>query len=217
MGFTIFVTLTIPDSDDFHKVLTFVQPEKGEESPDSDDECMQLIDFVSTLPAGERCAWMVRHCNRLEVGFDSNVEKQKLTWFGRNFQGGLTVEIAELVVEQFPDIEFRVCISYDYGLKYGISEQGKIKWLELSDDVYEMFDWGIDVNPYTGPTDENWEALRKYRRDRVQRMIDLGVNISPDTWSPTTEHFREEISLRSAMWSKDKNTSTSHLDSELPF
>ena len=207
MGFNTIAALKMKDNDDFHRVLTFVQPEE-EGEPSSDDEYDQILDFVDTLPIGERCAWMTRHCKRLYVDFHNRTEKREVSWSGRSMIGDLAVYIAELVVAQFPDIEFRVSKQYDYDLKFGISEQGEIKWLELSDDVNEMFDWGIDVDPYTDPTPENWEALRQHRRDRVQGMIDLGVHISPDTWPPTIEQIDEEISLQSA--SLDVN-------SDLPF
>lgn len=46
MSFTTIVTLTIKDNDDFRRVLTFVQSEKGEVSPDSDDEYKQMIRLV---------------------------------------------------------------------------------------------------------------------------------------------------------------------------
>ena len=124
---------------------------------------------------------------------ETNPEKLELSW-----EGETCCERAEAVVAQFPDIEFRICDSWDLGAKYGLSENGKVRWLELSDDVNEMMDWGIDVDPYTGPTQENWEALRQHRRARVQEMIDVGVDISPDTWPPTREQFDEEIRLKSA-------------------
>ena len=88
--------------------------------------------------------------------------------------GGWAEDIAQLVVAQFPDIEFRVCNQCDCDLEIGLSEQGKVKWLKLSDDVKEMFDWGIDADPYIAPTPENWEALRQHQRAHVQEMIDLG-------------------------------------------
>jgi hypothetical protein len=59
-----------------------------------------------------------------------------------------------------------------------------------------MFEWGIDVDPYTGPTPENLEELRQLRRARVQEMIDLGVNISIDQWPPTREQLDEEDRLK---------------------
>ena len=60
-----------------------------------------------------------------------------------------------------------------------------------------MFEWGIDVDPYTGPTPENMEELKQHRRARVQEMIDLGVRISIDQWPPTSEQYVEEIHLQS--------------------
>ena len=124
---------------------------------------------------------------------ETNPEKLELSW-----EGETCCERAEAVVAQFPDIEFRICDSWDLGAKYGLSENGKVRWLELSDDVNEMMDWGIDVDPYVGPTPEQLESLHQHRRARVQEMIDLGVHISPDTWPPTREQFDEEIRLKSA-------------------
>ena len=98
-------------------------------------------------------------------------EIKELSWSGRNAQGGWACDIAELVVAQFPDIEFRICDSWDLDAKYGLSENGKIRWLELSSDINEMFEWGIDVDPYVGPTPEQLEELRQHRRARVQEMI----------------------------------------------
>ena len=122
---------------------------------------------------------------------EANPKKLELSWTGET-----GCEKAEAVVAQFPDIEFRICDSWDLGWKFGFSENGKIRWLELSDDVNEMFDWGINPDPYAGPTPEDWEALRQNRRARVQEMIDLGVHISPDTWPPTREQYDEEHRLR---------------------
>ena len=124
---------------------------------------------------------------------EANPEKLELSWTGET-----GCEKAEAVVAQFPDIEFRICDSWDLGAKYGLSENGKIRWLELSDDVNEMMDWGIDVDPYVGPTPEDWEALLQHRKTRVQEMIDLGVHISIDTWPPTREQYDEEHRLRFA-------------------
>ena len=58
-----------------------------------------------------------------------------------------------------------------------------------------MLGWGIDVDPYEGPTEEQYEQLRQFRKKRIQEMIDLGVNISPDTWPLLPEHFDEEWRL----------------------
>ena len=122
---------------------------------------------------------------------EANPEKLELSWTGET-----SCERAEAVVAQFPDIEFRICDSWDLGAKYGLSENGKIRWLELSDDVNEMMDWGIDVDPFTEPTSEQFEELRQHRRARVQEMINLGVHISPDTWPPTKDQIDEEIRLK---------------------
>ena len=144
---------------------------------------------------------------------EADSEKLELSWTGET-----GCEKAEAVVAQFPDIEFRVCDSWDLGAKYGFSENGKIRWLELSDDVNEMMDWGIDVDPYVGPTPEDWAALRQHRRARVQEMIDLGVHISPDTWPPTKEQYDEEHRLRFPKNDESKTDDNGEEDNpDLPF
>ena len=198
MSFWTTVTLTLKNDDEFHRVLGFVMPDESDTEPQTDEVYQQVMKIYDNLQGSERCAWMTRHCARLYVDFSAKPEIKELSWSGRNAQGGYACDIAELVVAQFPDIEFRICDSWDLGAKYGLSENGKIRWLELSDDVNEMMGWGIDVDPYVGPTPEDWAALRQHRRERVQEMIDLGVHISPDTWPPTREQFDEEIRLKSA-------------------
>jgi len=163
---------------------------------------------------------MTKHCTRLYVDLRAESETKELSWSGRNAQGGYACEIAELVVAQFPDIEFRISTGSDLDdMEFGISDQGKIRWLEQSDDVKDGFGWGIDVDPYTGPTPEQLEALRQHRRARVQEMIDLGVNISIDTWPPTEEQFLEEYRLRCAKNNEFKTDDTIEEDDvpDLPF
>lgn len=197
MSIWLTASLTIKNDDDFRRVLEFVKPDESDTEPQTDEEYQQGIDIVNNLQGRERCAWMTKHCTRLYVDFDKG--DKTLSWSGRNWQMGYADNIAQLVVAQFPDIEFRICIgSGPDSLGFGISEQGKIRWLELSDDVNEMFEWGIDVDPYEGPTPENWEALRQHRRALVQEMIDVGVDISPDTWPPTKEQYDEELRLKYA-------------------
>ena len=159
-----------------------------------------------------------------KMGFEDFLDEDKgeLSWGGRATVPAF--EIAESVVAHFPDVEFRVFYFCDCGdLEYGYSDKGAIKWLALSDDVYEMFDWGIDVDPYEGPTKEHYEQLRQYRRERVQEMIDLGVNISPDTWPPLPEHYDEERRLTRLKNGDDKGNIESgihldvDLDLDLPF
>ena len=198
MGFWTFATLKVMRKEDFCRVFNFVKPDEHDEEPQTDEEYKQVIDYVDTLSGEERAAWMTRHCTRLYVDFRAEENELKLSWSGRKEIGGWAEEIAELVVGQFPDVEFlisSICPDFsDY--RYGVSEKGKIKWIELSDDVQEMFEWGIDVDPYTGPTPENLEELKQHRKARVQEMIDLGVNISIDQWPPTSEQFDEERRLK---------------------
>lgn len=199
MGFWTTATLVVMRKEDFSRVFNFVKPDEHDEEPREDEEYKQVLDYVDTLSGEERVAWMTRHCTRLYVDFRAEEDQQKLSWSGRNSIGGWAEDIAELVVGQFPDIDFRISVSCDFDgidLKFGVSENGKVKWLELSDDVQEMFEWGIDVDPYTGPTPENMEELKQRRRARVQEMIDLGVRISIDQWPPTSEQFDEERRLK---------------------
>lgn len=197
MGFWTTASLELENNEDFHRVLEFVKPYELDTEPQTDVEYEQVMDVVDTLQGPERCAWMTKHCTRLYVNFRARPENKELSWSGRNAQGGWACDIAELVVAQFPDIVFRICTgSGPDNLKFGISNQGKVRWIELSDDVKEMFEWGIDVDPYVGPTPESYEKLRQYRRARVQEMIDLGIEISIDTWPPTQEHFIKELNLK---------------------
>ena len=199
MGFWTTATLVVMRKEDFSRVLNFVKFDEHDEEPKTEEEYDQVLNYIDTLSRGERAAWMTRHCTRLYVDFSAKEDKQELSWSGRNEIGGWAVDIAKLVVGQFPDVEFRIssiCPDFsDY--KFGISENGKVKWLELSKDALEMMiDWGIDIDPYTGPTPENMEELKQHRRARVQEMINLGVHISIDQWPPTSEQFDEERHLK---------------------
>ena len=197
MSFTTTATLTIKNEDDFRRVLEFVKPDESDTEPQTDEEYQQVLNIYDSLLGPERCAWMTKHCTCLYVNFRAEPEIKELSWSGRNVQGGYACEIAELVLAQFPDIVFRISTGSDLDdLEFGISEQGKVRWLKLCDDVKEMFEWGIDVDPYVGPTPEQLESLRQHRRVRVQEMIDLGVHISPDTWPPSREQYDEEHRLR---------------------
>lgn len=202
--------------EDFSRVFNSVKPDEHDEEPCEDEEYKQVLNYVDTLSGEERAAWMTRHCTRLYVDFSVKEDKQELSWSGRNEIGGRAEDIAELVVGQFPDVEFRISTIYpDFGdYKFGVSENGKVKWIELSDDVQEMFEWGIDVDPYTGPTPENMEELKQRRRARVQEMIDLGVNISIDQWPPTNEQFDEERHLK---YGEPASMEHNDDDPDLPF
>ena len=193
MGVSSSTTLTIRNKKDFSRVYEIVKP-IDEEGCVSELEYDEALEYAMNLPKEDCCIWMAPHCKELCVDFSFDEDKGKLSWGGR--ATAPVFEIAESVVAHFPDIEFRV-FNYIEGIppKYGYSENGTIKWLKLSDDVNEMLDWGIDVDPYEGPTEEHYEQLRQYRRKRIQEMIDLGVNISPDTWPPLPEHYDEERRL----------------------
>ena len=199
MSITLTASLTIKNDDDFRRVLEFVKPDESDTEPQTDEEYQQGIDILNNLHESERCAWMTKHCTRLYVDFYKR--NKTLSWSGRNWQMGYADDIAQMVVAQFPDIEFRISSGSDWDfpyIRFGVSEQGKIKWLELNDDIYDMFGFGIDVDPYVGPTPEQLEELHQHRRARVQEMIDVGVDISPDTWPPTKEQYDEELRLKYA-------------------
>ena len=200
MSFGTDVLLKIENHDDYCRVYEFVKPDESETYPQTDDEYDNVWNYIDTLSEKERRSWMIRHCPRLYVDFSAKSDKQELMWSGRNEMGGRAQDIAEMVVAQFPDIKFKVESFCDLGFdqQFGISDHGKVRWLELSDEVKEMFEWGIDVDPFAGPTAGNYEDLRQHRRKRVQRMIDLGVDITLDTWPPSREQFDEEIRLESA-------------------
>ena len=217
MGFSTTATLIVMRKEDFSRVFNFVQPDEHDKEPQTEEEYKQVLDYVDTLSGGERAAWMTRHCTRLYVDFRAKEEEQELSWSGRNEIGGWAQDIAELVVGQFPDVEFRISAFCDFGgidLTFGVSENGKVKWIKLSDDVQEMFEWGIDVDPYTGPTPENLEELKQRRRARVQEMIDLGVSISIDQWPPTREQFDEERHIK---YGEPMPTEVNDDDPDLPF
>ena len=217
MGFYTIATLKVMRKEDFSRVFNFVKPDEHDIEPQGDEEYKQVLNYVDTLSGEERAAWMTRHCTRLYVDFSAEEDQQKLSWSGRNEIGGWTEDIAQLVVGQFPDIDFRISTFCDSGgldLSYGVSENGKVKWLELSDDVQDMFEWGIVVDPYTGPTPENLEELRQLRRARVQEMIDLGVNISIDQWPPTREQLDEEDRLKNGLPTPMEDNDD---DPDLPF
>ena len=166
MGYSTIATLKVMRREDFSRVFNFVKPDEHDKGPYRDEEYKQVLNYVNTLSGEERAAWMTRHCTRLYVEFMAEEDELKLSWDGRNEIGGWAKEIAELVVAHFPDIEFRVSSFCDVGdFRFGLSENGKVRWLELSDEVYEMLDWGIDVDPYTGPTPENMEELKLRRRE----------------------------------------------------
>ena len=219
MGFWTTATLVVMRKEDFSRVFNFVKPDEHDKEPQPDAEYKQVMNYVDTLfgEEQERAAWMTRHCTRLYVDFRAEEDQQELSWSGRNEIGGWAEDIAELVVGQFPDVEFRISAFCDFGgidLTYGVSENGKVKWIELNDDVQEMFEWGIDVDPYTGPTPENLEELKQRRRARVQEMIDLGVNISIDQWPPTREQFDEERHIK---YGEPMPTEINDDDPDLPF
>ena len=170
MGFYTIATLKVMRKEDFSRVFNFVKPDEHDKEPHGDEEYKQVLNYVDTLSGEERAAWMTRHCTRLYVEFMAEEDELKLSWDGRNEIGGWAEEIAELVVAHFPDIEFRVSSFCEVGdFRFGLSENGKVRWLKLSDEVYEMLDWGIDVDPYTGPTPENYKDLQRYREEYEEK------------------------------------------------
>ncbi len=164
-------SLQVKDLEEFRRVLEFVKPDESETAPKDREEYGQITDYVVTLSGAERCAWMTKHCKRLNVQFSVDAAKRTLSWSGYYAMGDWAKEILNLVVAQFPEIEFRVSFLEDphgqYSLEFGISEQGKIKWLDVSYDVVEMCRLGIDVDPYAGPTPENLRQLKVHRWNRA--------------------------------------------------
>ena len=164
-------SLQVKDLEAFRRVLEYVKPDESETAPEDREDYGQVTDFVATLSGAERCAWMTRHCKRLNVDFAVDATKQTLSWSGYYAMGDWAKEILDLVVAQFPEIAFRVSVLGDphgqYSLDFGISERGKIKWLDVSYDVVEMCRLGIDVDPYAGPTTENLRQLKVYRWNRA--------------------------------------------------
>ena len=157
-------SLQVKDMEEFRRVLEYVKPDESETAPQDREEYGQVTDFVATLSGTERCAWMTKHCKRLNVEFEVDTAKQTLSWSGYCAMKDWAKEILNLVVAQFPEIEFRVSVidipHGSYSIDFGISERGKIKWLDLSYEVRDMYSMGIDVDPYAGPTPEN---LRQYK------------------------------------------------------
>jgi hypothetical protein len=168
-------SLQVKDLDEFRRVLEYVKPDESDTAPQDREEYGQVTDYVATLSGAERCAWMTRHCKRLNVEFGVDAGKQTLSWSGYYAMGDWAKEILDLVVAQFPEIEFRVSVLGDphgqYSLDFGISERGKIKWLDVSYDVEEMFRLGIDVDPYAGPTPESLRQLKVHRWNRTIEEI----------------------------------------------
>lgn len=164
-------SLLVKELEDFRRVLEYVKPDESETAPKDREEYGQITDYVATLSGAERCAWMTRHCKRLNVEFAVDAAKRTLFWSGYYAMGDWAKEILGLVVAQFPEMEFRVSVLGDphgqYSLDFGISERGKIKWLDVSYDVVEMCRLGIDVDPYAGPTPENLRQLKVHRWNRA--------------------------------------------------
>ena len=115
MGFTATETLELKNDDDFRRVLEFVKPDEHDKEPHGDEEYKQVLDYVDTLSGEERAVWMTRHCTRLYVDFRAEEDELKLSWSGRNEIGGWAEEIAELVVGQFPDTDFRISVFWAQG------------------------------------------------------------------------------------------------------
>ena len=106
--------------------------------------------------------------------------------------------VAELA-KTFPAMPFRMT-SWDDQANFwwAYNKNGKMTFVDHQEEIYEMmFRWLIDVeDPFTGPTEENWRDLKRCREQYVREMIDLGVEIVPDTWPPTDEQLDQEYRLR---------------------
>ena len=82
--------------------------------------------------------------------FDKNDEKLQLLWSDPGVFDALVFEIARLVVAQFPDIKFRICVNY-YEARFAQAEKGILKWLELNREeqqrmLDEVCDSIININ-----------------------------------------------------------------------
>ena len=90
-----------------------------------------------------------------------------LTWDGPG-----SWDIFYRVVKQFPDIVFKICW-FSFGdwphWTFGLSENGEVKWLELSPELDEtindMLFLGVDVDPYLGPTPENYKQYEQLKKE----------------------------------------------------
>ena len=164
-------SLQVKDMEQFRQVLEYVKPDQSETAPQDSEEYGQVTDYVATLSGSERCAWMTKHCKRLNVEFEVDAAKQTISWSGCYAMRDWAKEILNLVVAQFPEIEFRVSDLEDphcfYDINFGISERGKIKWLVVNYDVVEMCKLGIEVDPYAGPTPESLRQLKVYHWNRA--------------------------------------------------
>jgi hypothetical protein len=141
MNRSYFVSLQVENHDEFLRVLEFVTPDESDQTPRDGEECEQVNDYLDTLSGTERCAWMTRHCARLFLLLCKNEDKLQLLWSGPGVFGHeVLYGIARLVVAQFPDIKFLICVNY-YEASFARSENGDFKWLDLSwEEKRRMFD-----------------------------------------------------------------------------
>ncbi len=174
------VSLQVKDTEEFRRVLEYVKPDESDTVPQDREEYGQVTDHLATLSGAERCGWMTRHCKRLNLAFDMDATRQILSWSGYGAMGDWAKEILGLVVAQFPEIEFRVSEGSgdDHSIDFGVSERGRIRWLNVSYDIQEMVRLGIDVDPYAGPTPESIRQLEEYRWNRMIEDIKEGRGLN---------------------------------------
>ena len=128
------------------------------------------------------------------------------------------LNIPEQLAEAFPELPFRMIAWTDQAdYWWGQNIDGKIVLVDHHEEIIEMmFRWHIDVDdPFAGPTEENWAELKRCREQRVQEMIDLGVDIAPGTWPPTSEQEDQEYRFRYKL--EHGHFPAKSSDDELPF
>ena len=127
--------------------------------------------FTLTLSNSEEFNRVLSSINPAEyedcLTFIANPHELTLAW-----EGPGSDDIAYRVVEQFPDIVFKICwfsIGDWPNWTFGLSENGVVKWLELSPELDEtindMLFLGVDVDPYLGPTPENYKQYEQLKKE----------------------------------------------------
>ena len=132
------------------------------------DEYMRVLEFVKPDPIG--------------ASFDTNPETLSFSWSGADGLSRASA-IAEEVAEHFTEIIFHICwhcIDTD-DFTFGMAENGVIKQLEMSremrETINEMLHYGVDVDPYVGPTKDNYHQLQLCRWDDAMENIKDGGNL----------------------------------------
>lgn len=136
-----------------------------------------------------------------------------------NEEGFCWSDIPALMAVEFPEMPFNVTVTSSTADHWWARNvDGVLLPVDHYEEILEMiFRWYIDVeDPFAGPTEENWAEMRRCREQRVQEMIDLGVDIAPGTWPPSGEQFEQEYRFRYKLEHGHFPTESSD-DNELPF